>query len=77
MTFAEEMVETKAKLEKLGHEVFVSGFIDTYIGKKVKEKEKLTLFHKNERDAIREFWKVIKESDAILVLNYDRKGIKN
>lgn len=35
------------------------------------------LFHKKEKDAIREFWKKIKESDAILVLNYDKRGIKN
>lgn len=77
MVFAEEMLETKQKLEKLGHEVFVSGFIEEYVDKTGKEKEQLTLFHKNEKDAIREFWKVIKKSDGILVLNYDRKGIEN
>ena len=77
MVFTEKMIQTKIKLEKLGHKIFVSGFADAYLGKTEKEKEELTLFHKNKRDAIREFWEKIKKSDAILVLNYDRHGIKN
>jgi len=47
------------------------------LGKTVKEIEELTLYHKNERNAIREFWEIINESDAILVLNYDRRGVSN
>ncbi len=77
MVFTEKMLETKKALEKLGHVAFVSGFSDAYVGRTEKEKEELTLFHKNQKDAIREFWEVIKKSDAILVLNYDRRGIKN
>jgi hypothetical protein len=77
MVFTEKMLEVKNKLEDLGHESFVSKFAEEYLGKTVKEIEKLTLYHKNERDAIREFWEVIKVSDAILVLNYDRRGISN
>lgn len=77
MVFTEKMLETKKELEGSGHNCFVSGFADAYVGKTEKEKGKLTLFHKNENDAIREFWEKIKESDAILVLNYDRKGVKN
>lgn len=77
MVFSEKMIKIKADLEKLGHTVFISGFAQAYIGKTVKQKEKLTLFHKNNKDAIREFWKKIKTSNAILVLNYDRRGIKN
>ena len=77
MVFTEEMLSIKKELEKLGHTVFVSGFADKYVGKSEKEKEKLTLFHKNNKDAIREFWKKIKKSNAILVLNYARRGIEN
>lgn len=77
MVFTEEMLKAKDRLEKLGNTVFVSGFVKHYVGKSVKQKEKLTLFHKNNKDAIREFWKKIKNSDVILVLNYDRHGIKN
>ena len=77
MVFTERMLETKKILEEMGHEVFVSRFSDAYIGKTEKEKESITLFHKNEKDAIRDFWEKIKISDSILVLNYDRKGVKN
>ncbi|MCX6817814.1 MAG: hypothetical protein NTU57_03075 [Candidatus Aenigmarchaeota archaeon] len=77
MVFAEKMLETKEKLEKLGHEVLISDFIGSYAGKNEKEKERLTLLDKNEKDAIRRFWNKIKKSDAILVLNYDRRGVKN
>ena len=48
-----------------------------YLGKAEKEKEELAVHDKNEHDAIRKFWEIIKKSDAILVLNYDRKGTKN
>lgn len=77
MVFTEKMFEIKEKLEKLGHTVFISEFANVYVGKTEKEKEELTIFHKNEKDAIRKFYTKIKKSDAILVLNYDRKGIKN
>src|SRR3989338_11252331 len=77
MVFAEQMLEAKEKLESFGHTVVVSRFADEYVGKSVEEKEKLTLFHKNEKDAIKDFWKQIKASDAILVLNYERRGVKN
>ncbi|HBH46700.1 MAG: hypothetical protein A2445_00420 [Candidatus Jacksonbacteria bacterium RIFOXYC2_FULL_44_29] len=77
MVFTEKMLEIKKELEKLGHSAVVSSFAPAYIDKSTKEKEKLTVYHKNEKDAIREFYKEIKKSDAILVLNYDRRGIKN
>lgn len=77
MIFTEKMLEIKKELEKLGHEAVVSGFAHTYIGKSEKEKEELTIYHKNEKDAIREYWWQIQKADAILVLNYDKRGIKN
>lgn len=77
MVFSEKVLEVKKELEALGHEVLVSKFIDAYTGKSEAEKERLTLFHKNEKDAIREFWESIKKSDAILVLNHRRRGVDN
>jgi hypothetical protein len=77
MVFAEKMVQIKGELEESGHEVFISQFAKGYLGKNEKDKEKSAIDDKNEHDAIRKFWEVIKKSDAILVLNYDRKGIKN
>ena len=77
MVFAEKMVQVKRQLEEIGHIVFISQFAEGYLGKAEKEKEKLAVHDKNEHDAIRKFWEIIKKSDAILVLNYDRKGIKS
>ena len=77
MVFAEKMVQVKGVLEESGHNAFISEFAEGYLGKKEKEKEKSAIDDKNEHDAIRKYWEIIKKSDAILVLNYDRKGIKN
>jgi predicted RNA-binding protein with PUA domain len=77
MAFTEEMYSVKEQLEGMGHEAVVSGFGKDYVGKSEEEIEKLKLYHKYEKDAIREFWEEIKKADAILVLNYDRKGIQN
>jgi len=77
MVFAEKMIQIKGELEEIGHEVFISQFAEGYLGKNEKDKEKLAIDDKNDHDAIRKFWELIKKSDAILVLNYDRKGIEN
>lgn len=77
MAFTEQMFEVKEKLRKFGHEAVLSGFGEQYLGKSQEEIEELKRYHKHEKDAIKEFYEEIKNSDAILVLNYDRKGIKN
>ncbi|MBI4129753.1 hypothetical protein HY468_00385 [Candidatus Roizmanbacteria bacterium] len=76
LAFADKMISAKKELSKLGHTAVFSKFADEFIGLTEDEKRK-----KNERnfqihDVIRAFWEEIKKSDAILVLNYDRKGIK-
>ena len=38
MIFTEKMLETKKELGKLGHQVFISGFADKYVGKTEKQK---------------------------------------
>jgi hypothetical protein len=77
MNFIEKSLDVKNILEKEGHKVFVSGFAKSYVGKTEEEKERQKIVDKNEHDAIREHWNRIEESDAIRVLNYDKKGIKN
>ncbi len=77
MAFTDKMFEVKAELGKLGHEGVVSGFGKDYLRKSQEEIKKLKLQDKYKKDAIKEFWEEIKKSDAILVLNYDRKGIQN
>ena len=77
MQHTEKMLELKDKLEKLGHQVFVSKFAGPMVGKSDEEKEKLKLHQKYNLDAIREFWKMMQGADAVLVANFDKRGIKN
>ena len=84
--FAHEIIEVKAELEKLGHSVNIpystsmiaDGKIsyDDYL--KVKEKDGDILFRNaQQEDLIRRYWNIIREFDAILVLNLKKKGIEN
>ena len=47
------------------------------MGKTDEEKEAIKLDQKYNLDAIREFWKLMQEGNAILVMNFDKHGIKN
>jgi hypothetical protein len=67
MVFAEKMIDVKRHLEGQEHEVFISQFAEGHLGKCETEKEQLAIHDKNEHDAIRKFWEIIKKSDAILV----------
>lgn len=77
MQFTDKMMEVHDKLEERGHEPFVTSFIKSMIGKSDEEIEKIKLEQKYNQDAIREFWGLMQEGDAVLVLNFDKKGIKN
>jgi len=77
MQFAEKMIEYRDKLIKMGHDAFVTDLYKNLVGKTNEEKEKIKLDNKNNRDAIRVFWKAVQGADAVLVLNFDKNGIKN
>ena len=77
MQNAEKMLELKVKLEKLGHTAYVSKFAEAMVGKSDDEKEEMKLHQKYKLDAIREFWKIMQGTDAVLVANYDKGKIKN
>ena len=77
MQFTEKMLETRDKLNKLGHKAFVTDLHKPFVGKSDEEKEIIKLDQKNNLDVIREFWRAMQGADAVLVLNYDKKGIKN
>lgn len=77
MAFGEDMLKVKKELEKLGHEVLVSDFATDFIGVGEGEKIKLNTRDVKENDALRGHCRKIEKSDAVLVLNYDRKGVKN
>ncbi len=77
MHYSEKMLETQRILEALGHEAIVSSFVDEFVGKDDVEKERIKIDQKNNRDAIREFWRKMQGADALLVLNFERHGIPN
>ena len=77
MHHSEEVLKIKDQLEKLGHQVFCSKFINNFIGKNDEEKEEIKLHQKYNLDAIKEHWEVIQKVDVVLAVNLERKGIKN
>ena len=84
LTFSKEMAELKDKLEALEHEVYLpysaekvmKGELSSEVIEQAKEDG---TFYKvvMKNDAIRRWHDVIEKSNAILVANYDKKGIKN
>lgn len=77
MQFTEKMIGIKDKLSEMGHDAFLTSLAQPFVGKSDEEKEKIKIDQKNNKDAIREFWRLMQEADAILVANYDKNGIKN
>ena len=78
MAFAKEMMNTKDQLEKMGHICFIPESSDKYAEGGM---EKVSVPESAERkitnNLIRKHYDLITNSDAILVLNHDKKGIKN
>jgi hypothetical protein len=77
MQFSEKMIETRKRLEDMGHEAFESKFAKSMVGKTDEQKERMKLHQKYNLDAIKEFWRLMQGADAILVLNFDKAGINN
>ncbi|MFC1613477.1 hypothetical protein ACFL23_04050 [Patescibacteria group bacterium] len=77
MQFTDKMIEYRDQLLELGHNAFLTDLHKTMIGKTDLEIEKIKLHQKNNMDAIREFWRMMQGADAVLVLNFDKNGVKN
>ncbi len=84
LDFTPEILGIKEKLEEMGHEVHIPPTSQAILRGEVnlddirREKEDGTFASRSIKDdAIRRYWRVIKDSDALLVANYDKKGIKN
>lgn len=75
MTFAVKMKKAKKALEQKGHKVFTPVFTEDWAtGKLQKRKNEDGL--KRSHDLIRDYFRKIRKGDAILVLNYDKGGVK-
>ncbi len=84
LSFADNMGKAGDYLETIGHEVFVPFSAEKilkgeYSLSDIEDKKNSGNFSAMviENDAIRKWFGVIKNSDSVLVLNYDKKGIKN
>lgn len=77
MQFTDKMLEVREKLRELGHDAFITDSHKAMVGKTDNEIEKIKLHQKYNMDAIRKFWRMMQEADAVLVLNLDKNGIKN
>ena len=77
MQFHNEMRQVKKELEKIGHTVFVPKSIELMdtIGYVHPTKDEERLQAKIQYDFIREHFRKIEQSEAILVLNYDKKMV--
>lgn len=74
VSFAKEMIEIKENLEQRGDIVVVPANIENYASGTMDIENK---WEKMELDVIRAYYEKIKNSDAILVLNYDKNNISN
>lgn len=77
MQFTQKMLEIRDQLNQIGHEAFLTDLHKSMVGKDAEEIEKIKLHQKYHMDAIAEFWRAMQGADAVLVLNYDKNGVKN
>lgn len=79
MQFHEQMRLAQLDLQQMGHTVYVPKSIELMdtIGYVHPTIDEAKVEAKIEHDFIREHFKKIEKSDAILVLNYDKKAIAN
>lgn len=78
MSFAKEMLETKAFFESRGHTCFLPHETDAVALGKVKFTETgISAGYKIEHDLITKHYQKIQNSDVILVLNYTKNNIEN
>ncbi len=76
MTASREMIGVKNKLVENGHEVVLPEFTEDYAKLQSQdEMHKESAENKVKYDLIKGYYEEIKESDAILIANVERKGI--
>lgn len=79
--FKKETIEYRNKLNKMNHKAIIHPFYEKLVNGEMPElMNKINTEHakaKKENDFIRWYYNSIVNSDAILVLNFDKNGIKN
>lgn len=78
MTVAKKMIEIEKDLILLGHEVILPRFTHEYAQMNSEDNmHSESVKNKMAHDFIRDYFEVIKTGDAVLVINDERKNIKN
>ncbi|MFA5993503.1 MAG: hypothetical protein WC823_00930 [Parcubacteria group bacterium] len=78
MTAAKRMVEIEAGLKELGHEVILPRFALEYAQmSSMEEMHSESVKNKMDHDLIRDYFEEIKQGDAVLIINDERKDIAN
>ena len=80
--FRQQMVDYQEKLEQMGHKAIIHPHYVQFVKEgrrdildRIDKGEHAQV--KKENDYIRWYHKAIKDSDAVLILNFEKKGIKN
>lgn len=78
MHFAKEMLEAKKKLESMGHSAFLAKDTQMFIDNPdfTTDNHEENLRHVIKNDIMRDCFRKIENSDAIIVLNYPKNGVK-
>ncbi len=76
VNFAEKMLELKSKLIEEGHDVYLSEIIESYIGLSEEKRRPISVENKNKHDLIKLYFDLIKNNDAIFVVNETKKEIE-
>ncbi len=78
MAFSKEMVEIADKLRQSNHEIILPHNAEKYAdGTLANETSHESTKNKIDDDLIRGCFNAIKNSDAVLIANFDKNGIKN
>jgi len=78
MTFSKEMVKIADKLKQNNHEVILPRYTEKYASMILtSEISHESVKNKISHDLIRDYFNKIKNSDAVLIVNLDKNGIKN
>jgi ABC-type phosphate transport system auxiliary subunit len=75
MSFAVEIKKVQLFLEKAGHEVFIPSETDDHLNNKDLKEISSEIAHSHFQKLMKSHFDKIKKSDALIVLNYDKRGI--
>lgn len=78
MVFSKEMLLAAEELQEMGHEVVIPNNTEDYAnGVKKAETSGESVANKIKDDLIRDYFKKIEKSDAVLIVNITKNGIEN